>query len=514
MKTIYHDSAKCLGFLLFLLAFSLTASAFEQSEWVVRNGLVFELVYDQDSGGGEAILLQAMPDEHIEYGGEWGPDSTLILPSMVGGEFDAYPLTTIMEYAFSGCKDLKDVIIPCSVTRIGDYAFFNSSVETVSFDLVEYPPVSIGEGAFMKCERLKSFTMNQPLKDVSNYMFMSCPNLTSVYIYYNSYADMDTIGACAFANCVNLKYLYIPNSITTIRKGAFANCYSLPRIDLPGGITTIERYAFAECHALQNVVFYDSMTEIGEGAFLNCQTMTTVVLPNQLTEVKPFTFYGCSGLTNLYTQNATTIGQRAFGGCNKLTEVDLSKVSDIGEGAFLGGQVFCELWNSTNLADTTWLDICIRSEHNSVNLGSLRDITLGEAMTEINDLTFAGHIPSTITCMAPAPPVYTRSDNYDLVFSNAAYNTSVLRVPQVLVSAYQNAYGWKRFTNIEGITIMGNGDANGDGEVSVLDVTTLIDALLGSSIDKFNAINADANGDGSISVADVTTLIDKLLGTE
>ena len=509
MKTTYLNSTKCLGILLFLLAFLSTASAYAQSQWIERNGLLIEIAYNEETGQTEATLLQAIPGQHIIYDGLWGADSTLFLPSMIADEF---PLTGILGNAFGGCQDLKSVYIPASVTRIGEYAFSNSSLETINFDY-DTAPISIGEGAFRGCARLTSFTLDRPLYQISNYMFMNCPKLNTLY-FFDANAPLDTVGACAFANCVGMTYMNIPNSVKTIRKGAFANCYNLRRVALSGGITTIEHYAFAECHALKSLVFYDSMTEIGEGAFLNCQSMTSVVIPNQIKKIEDFTFYGCSGLTSLYTQNVTIIGQRAFGGCNKLTEVDLSKVSDIGEGAFLGGEVYCELWNSTNLADTTWLDICIRSEHNSVNLGSLRDITLGEAMTEINDLTFAGHIPNTITCMAPAPPVYTRSDNYDLVFSNAAYNTSVLRVPQVLVSAYQNAYGWKRFTNIEGITIMGNGDANGDGEVSVLDVTTLIDALLGSSIDKFNAINADVNGDGSISVADVTTLIDKLLGTE
>ena len=425
---------------------------------------------------------------------------------------DEFPLTGILEGAFGGCQDLKNVYIPASVTRIGEYAFSGSSLESINFDY-DTAPISIGEGAFRGCERLSSFTLDRPLYQISNYMFMNCPKLNTLY-FFDANAPLDTVGACAFANCVGLTYMNIPNSVLTIRKGAFANCYNLRRVALSGGITTIERYAFAECHSLNSVVFYDTMTEIGEGAFLNCQAMTTVVIPNQIKKIEDFTFYGCSGLTSLYTQNVTTIGKRAFAGCNKLTEIDLSKATDVGEGAFLGGQVYCELWNTTNLTDTTQLEICIRDENNSANLGSLRDITLGDAMTEINDLTFAGHIPSTITCMAPAPPVYTKNDNYDLVFSNAAYTTSVLRVPQVLVSAYQNAYGWKRFNNIQGITIVGNGDVNGDGDMSIADVTTLIDVLLGSLTDTFNIINADVNGDGSISIADVTTLIDKLLVQE
>ena len=512
MRMNYTNSTKCIGILLFLLAISFTAPATEQLEWVERNGLLFELAYDDETGEGEARLLFAMPDQHIVYGGAWGPDSMLYLPTMIDGDFYSFPLTSIMDNAFSGCQDLKEVHIPTSITQIGEYAFHGSNLETIYSDY-SMDPIAIGEAAFRNCNRLKYFALDRPLYQISNYMFMNCPQLNTLY-FFDSNAPLDTIGACAFANCVGMTYMNIPNSVKTIRKGAFANCYNLKRVALSGGITTIEKFAFAECHALTNLVFYDSMTSIGEGAFLNCHALTTVVIPNQIKKVEKFAFYGCSGLKNLYASSVTSFGERAFAGCNSLTEIDLSNAPDIEVGAFLGGHVYCELWNTTNLTDTSNLEICVRSENHSVNEGSLRQITLSDKMTEINDLSFAGHVPDTITCMAPAPPVYTRADNYDLVFSTAAYSTTVLRVPLVLVNSYHNAYGWKRFNNIQGIAIVGNGDANDDGSISIGDVTTLIDKLLGGSFDTFNMINADVNGDGNISVADVTALIDKLLGAE
>lgn len=55
------------------------------------------------------------------------------------------------------------------------------------------------------------------------------------------------------------------------------------------------------------------------------------------------------------------------------------------------------------------------------------------------------------------------------------------------------------------------GDVNNDGFVTISDVTSLIDYLLGSEPALFNADNADLNGDGDITIADVTALIDMLL---
>ena len=55
------------------------------------------------------------------------------------------------------------------------------------------------------------------------------------------------------------------------------------------------------------------------------------------------------------------------------------------------------------------------------------------------------------------------------------------------------------------------GDANGDGRVSIADVTTISSYLLGDMPESFSPENADANGDGRISIADVTTVAKMLL---
>ena len=53
------------------------------------------------------------------------------------------------------------------------------------------------------------------------------------------------------------------------------------------------------------------------------------------------------------------------------------------------------------------------------------------------------------------------------------------------------------------------GDVNHDGNITIADVTTLIDYLL--SNDSAIPAEADVNADGSVSIADVTALIDYLL---
>ena len=54
------------------------------------------------------------------------------------------------------------------------------------------------------------------------------------------------------------------------------------------------------------------------------------------------------------------------------------------------------------------------------------------------------------------------------------------------------------------------GDLNGDGKVSITDVTSLIDYLLTHDSGDMNPV-ADVNHDGKVTVADVTDMINYLL---
>ena len=76
----------------------------------------------------------------------------------------------------------------------------------------------------------------------------------------------------------------------------------------------------------------------------------------------------------------------------------------------------------------------------------------------------------------------------------------------------------KAASNVETVTLLEeqghgyqNGDVNHDGNVSIKDVTDLIDYLLGGN-DNVCPICADVNGVEGVSIGDVTALIDRLLG--
>lgn len=72
-----------------------------------------------------------------------------------------------------------------------------------------------------------------------------------------------------------------------------------------------------------------------------------------------------------------------------------------------------------------------------------------------------------------------------------------------------NWSSYKEVLTLEGGETL-KGDVNGDGKVSIDDVTDLIDILLAGGE---APASADVNGDGNVSIDDVTDLIDMLLGS-
>jgi len=97
---------------------------------------------------------------------------------------------------------------------------------------------------------------------------------------------------------------------------------------------------------------------------------------------------------------------------------------------------------------------------------------------------------------------YIGFDGYKL------YDQVTLFVPNESLEAYRAHEEWGKFTHIIPFIGAGPGDVNGDGKLSIGDVTGLIDQLLGSGD---LPAYCDVNGDGKVSIADVTTLIDMLL---
>ena len=72
---------------------------------------------------------------------------------------------------------------------------------------------------------------------------------------------MTTIGFAAFAECMGLKRVTIPDSVTFIDVAAFSSCTGLKLIRIPDSVTSIGNYAFRNCPRLTLIVSRGSCAE-------------------------------------------------------------------------------------------------------------------------------------------------------------------------------------------------------------------------------------------------------------
>ncbi len=139
--------------------------------------------------------------------------------------------------------EIKDLVIPNSVTRIGESAFYGCSGLTSI--TIPNSVTSIGDKAFSGCGNLVSVEINS--NAILSKSYTSSSSLVNIfgdqvqnYIIGN---DVTTIGSGAFYGCSGLTSVTIPNCVTTIGASAFYNTY-LKSITIGTGVLSIASDAF------------------------------------------------------------------------------------------------------------------------------------------------------------------------------------------------------------------------------------------------------------------------------
>lgn len=98
----------------------------------------------------------------------------------------------------------------------------------------------------------------------------------------------------AFEDCISLRTVSLPNTITYIKEKAFLGCSALTSVTFAegtAGLTTIGSYAFGET-AISSLDIPEGLTTLETHAFANMGQVTEITLPSTLTKIGENIFEG------------------------------------------------------------------------------------------------------------------------------------------------------------------------------------------------------------------------------
>ncbi len=161
---------------------------------------------------------------------------------------------------------------------------------------------SIAGSDFYGVGNLRSVILPNTVSSIGERAFLGCDTLQSIIIPNN----VDSIGESAFSGCRNLKEIKLPKKLRTISKYMLYECYALESVEIPEGVTSIGNDAFHFDSSLVNIVIPKTVERIGCMAFSCCQSIKSITIPDKVTQLEYSTFFGCHSMKTLTIPKSVT----------------------------------------------------------------------------------------------------------------------------------------------------------------------------------------------------------------
>ena len=317
-------------------------------------------------------------------------------------------LATIGDNAFAGTVKLAAINLPDTVKVISAMTFMNSGISefTMPANLI-----SIGASAFENCVNLTSADLPLSVTTVGDRAFAGCKNIVSA-----EFSPMlEKIGAAAYDGCEKLTAIHIPASVTEISGNPFTNCFGVTSFSMDpansnfiyangvlldsAGYTLIY---YSAANTAETYVFPDSVQEIAAGAFSGSK-LKSIVIPDSITTIYKGTFQNSKNLESITLPlQLVVIEQEAFMGCESLVSISIPlSVMEIRDSAFSG----CTSLTSVNYNDR--VDYIYLGMYLFQNCASITDVAavLPATQSAFTDYMFQGSgivnlvIPESITSL-------------------------------------------------------------------------------------------------------------------
>lgn len=472
-------------------------------------------------------------------------------------------VTGMGSYAFTSCNSLTDVTC---------LAMTPPSIQSNTFQSSHYSNVTLrvpGPWALSKYKAAnywKNFTNIVAIHPDYDFYengvyYLITSNNTCKVTYkdtdYNSYTGIVTIpstvsyggttyrvieiGESAFRGSTGLSRVYIGSNVTVIGLSAFYKCSNLTTIGIPAGVTTIGSSAFTYT-ALSNVIIPNSVTTIGWNAFGDISTLTSVIIGSGCTSMgayafdSPLTKVTCLAPTPPVISNDNCFKSTTYNSAPlyvPAASVNAYKAAN-GWKNFQSVQGLPTLDNALNVSGGTihfiqdettypWMVLAEngRTFAQSSNAGVSNStsklsatITLTKASTVSFDYKAWGEGVSYDECYFFVDgtekfaygAIQNNWENYTVNLPAGNHTLSWVYSKDSTVNPEGDYFA---IDNVKISLSAVRGDVDGDGNVSISDMTKLIDYLLtpGSN----TPANGDVNGDTNVTIADVTALIEYLL---
>ena len=156
----------------------------------------------------------------------------------------------------------------------------------------------IADCAFSSCEKLVSVMLPETITSIGETLFYECPLIENIVVNGNGGVYSSEYGV-----------LYKGNSLAVYPQGK-----ADAKFNIPAGTDSICDYAFLGNQNLKNVILPDSVKAIGNGAFSGCSALTSVTIGENVKSIGIYAFFNCLSLKSIKLSDTTTeIGDSAFG---------------------------------------------------------------------------------------------------------------------------------------------------------------------------------------------------------